>query len=68
MIYPTDLINAAMGAQRLTNEQVAAKATLSPKVVSAIRNGRENIRLPSLKKVADALNLDLIVKLKKKAA
>lgn len=58
-MYRVDLINAAMGAERLTNEQVAEKAGVSPKVVSAIRNGRENIELPSLKKVAGALGLTM---------
>lgn len=58
-MYRADLINAAMGKGRLTNEQVAEKAGVSPKVVSAIRNGKENIELPSLRKVADALELTM---------
>jgi transcriptional regulator with XRE-family HTH domain len=58
-MYRTDLINGAMGKQRLTNEQVAEKAGVTTKVVSAVRNGKENIELPSLKKVADALGLSM---------
>lgn len=46
--YRTDLINGAIGAQRLTNDEVAEKAGVTPKVVSAIRNGARNIMLESL--------------------
>jgi len=58
-MYRTDLINAAMGAQRLTNERLAEAAGIGIGTVSAIRNGDASVRLPSLKKLADALGLSL---------
>jgi transcriptional regulator with XRE-family HTH domain len=58
-MYRTDLINAAMGAKRLTNEQVALRAKVAPKTVSAIRNGYPNIYVPTLKAVADALGIEM---------
>lgn len=57
--YRVDLINAAMGAKRLTNEKVAQLANVNFKVVSAIRNGAPNVNLTSLRAVADALGLDM---------
>jgi len=57
--YRTDLINAAMGAKRLTNEKVAELAKVNFKVVSAIRNGAPNVMLPSLIAVAAALDIDM---------
>ena len=57
--YRVDLINGAMGAQRLTNEEVAAKAGVTVKVVSAVRNGALNVMLPSLKAVTEALGLTM---------
>ena len=67
-MYNADLINEVMGRKRLTNQKVAELAGVNTKVVSAARNGKGSVKLPSLKKVADALNLDLIVKLEKRAA
>jgi transcriptional regulator with XRE-family HTH domain len=67
-MYNHESINAAMGAQRLTNVKVAERAGVAAKTVSLIRNGCPNVTLPTLKKVADALNLDLVVKLEKRAA
>lgn len=61
-MYRTDLINGAMGANRLTNEKVAALAGVAPKVISAVRNGKENITLTSLKAVAEALNLEVEIR------
>ena len=55
--YRTDLINGAMGAQRLTNELVAQKAGVSAKSVSAVRNGDPNVGLLTLKKVVEAVGL-----------
>lgn len=66
-MYPNANINAAMGERRLTNEQVAAKAKVTRKVVSAVRNGKVNITLPSLKKVANAVGLELVIQLVPKA-
>jgi hypothetical protein len=50
--YRTDLINAAMGAQRLSNIAVANKARVGVMTVSKIRNG-----YVTLKKVVEALGL-----------
>ena len=41
--YRTDLINAAMGARRLTNKTVAEKAGVGVMTVSRIRNGDANV-------------------------
>lgn len=67
-MYETDSINEAMGRDRLTNEKLADRAELDPATISRIRNGNPNVTLPTLKKVADALGLELVVRLEKKAA
>jgi transcriptional regulator with XRE-family HTH domain len=56
-MYRADLINTAMEEQGKTNESLAHAAGLSHATISAIRNGEENLRLLSLKKTANALNL-----------
>lgn len=56
-MYRADLINIAMEEQGKTNESLAHAAGLSHATISAIRNGEENVRLLSLKRTADALNL-----------
>jgi transcriptional regulator with XRE-family HTH domain len=61
-MYATDLINGAMGAHRLTNEKVAEIAGVTPKVVSAVRNGKENIMLPSLRAVAEAVGFEVEIR------
>jgi len=58
-MYRTDLINAAMGARRMTNPQLAQKADLDPATISKIRNGDPKVKLPSLCAVADALGLSM---------
>ncbi len=58
--YRYDLINAAMGARRLTNEDVARLSRLNVNSISKIRNGGE-VRVGNLKKVADALGLEMSV-------
>lgn len=58
MYYRADLINQAMGRERLTNERLADKAGVTPKVVSAIRNGKV-VTIQSLHAVAGALDLTL---------
>lgn len=57
--YRTDLINAAMGAQRLTNERVAEIADIGVATVSRVRNGDSNIGYMTLKKVVEALGLTI---------
>jgi transcriptional regulator with XRE-family HTH domain len=56
--YRPEPINRAMGARRLTNEQVAEASGVLPKTVSAIRNGRD-VKLASLKAVAKALDVSM---------
>jgi len=55
--YRIDLINAAMGAQRLSNDAVAKKAGVGPVTVSKIRNGKPTVRYATLKKVVEAIGL-----------
>lgn len=57
--YRTDLINAAMGARRLTNKTVAEKAGVGVMTVSRIRNGDANVGYMMLKKVVEALGLSV---------
>jgi transcriptional regulator with XRE-family HTH domain len=55
--YRTDLTNAAMGAQRLSNAAVAKKAGVGTMTVSKIRNGFSNVGYVTLKKVVEAIGL-----------
>jgi transcriptional regulator with XRE-family HTH domain len=57
--YRTDLINAAMGAQRMTNPKLAKKAGVGPMTVSKIRNGYVAVGYVTLKKVVEALGLTM---------
>jgi hypothetical protein len=57
--YRTDLINAAMGAKRMSNPCVAAKAGVSIMTVSRIRNGDPSVGLLTLKKVVEAVGLTM---------
>lgn len=68
IMYNTRILNQEIENQDFTNEKLAVKAELAARTVSSIRNGEENVRLTSLKKVADALGLRLIVKFEKEAA
>jgi transcriptional regulator with XRE-family HTH domain len=55
--YRTDLINAAMGARRLTNESVAEKAQVGVATVSRVRNGDPSVGYMTLKKIVEAIGL-----------
>lgn len=57
--YRTDLINAAMGADRLTNKIVAKSAGVGVMTVSKIRNGDPKVGYITLKKVVEALGLTI---------
>jgi len=57
--YRTDLINAAMGARRLTNKLVAEKACVGVMTVSKIRNGNTKVGYVTLKKVVEAIGLTM---------
>jgi transcriptional regulator with XRE-family HTH domain len=67
-MYDPEPISRAMEAQELTNEKLAVKAELSSSTVSAVRNGEENVRLVTLKRIAAALGFDVEVRFKKRAA
>ena len=58
-LYRTDLINAVMGARRLTNPALAKKAGVGVMTVSKIRNGDPHIGYMTLKKVVEALGLTI---------
>jgi transcriptional regulator with XRE-family HTH domain len=55
--YRVDLINAAMGAQRLTNAATAKRAGVGIMTVSKIRNGKPTVGYVTLKRVVEALGL-----------
>lgn len=57
--YRTDLINAAMGARRLTNKAVAERAGVGVMTVSKIRNGNPRVGYLTLKKVVEALGMTI---------
>jgi len=57
--YRIDVINAAMGAQRLSNERLAKKAGVSVMTVSRIRNGDTQVGYVTLKRVIEALGLTM---------
>jgi transcriptional regulator with XRE-family HTH domain len=57
--YRIDLINAAMGAQRLSNIAVAKKAGVGVMTVSKIRNGNTQIGYVTLKKVVEGFGLTM---------
>ena len=57
--YRIDVINAAMGAQRLSNERLAEKAGVGIMTVSKIRNGDTQVGYVTLKKVVEALGLTM---------
>jgi hypothetical protein len=57
--YRTDLINAAMGARRLTNETLAKMAGVGPMTVSRVRNGNLAVGYMTLQKVIEPLGLTM---------
>jgi hypothetical protein len=57
--YRTDLINAAMGARRLTNKTAAKRAGVGVMTVSKIRNDDPGVGYMTLKKVVEALGLTI---------
>jgi transcriptional regulator with XRE-family HTH domain len=60
--YDAQTINEAMEAMGLTNEKLGVKADVAARTVSVIRNGDENVRLQTLKKVAGALKLKVVIR------
>lgn len=66
-MYDPQVIDEAIESKHLSNEKVAVSAGLSSGTVSSIRNGEENIRLPSLKRVANALGYEVEIRFVPKA-
>jgi transcriptional regulator with XRE-family HTH domain len=57
--YRIDVINAAMGAQRLCYVRLAKKAGVSVMTVSRFRNGDTQVGYVILKRVVEALGLTM---------
>ena len=57
--YSIDVINAAMGTQRISNARLAKKAGVGIMTVSKIRNGDTQVGYVTLKKVVEALGLTM---------
>jgi transcriptional regulator with XRE-family HTH domain len=66
--YRIDLINAAMGARRLTNKAVAEKAGVGVMTVSKVRNGNPRVGYLTLKRVVEAVGLSIAEVSEPKAA
>lgn len=62
-MYPADLIRAQMGARDLSQAQVAAESGLNINTVAAVCRGKEEIKIPTLKKVAAAVGLEMEIRL-----
>lgn len=60
--YDPEPINTAIADQGLTNEKLGVKAEVAARTVSIIRNGDESVRLTTLKKVATALRLKVVIR------
>lgn len=60
-MYDFGTIDKTIKEQHLSNEKVAVTAGLSSSTVSSIRNGEVTIRLPSLKRVANALGFEVVI-------
>ncbi len=58
-VYETKSLNAAMGARRMTNRQLAAAAGVSIRSVSDVRNGKRNVTLRTITAIAGAAGLDV---------
>lgn len=58
-MYRDDLIRAAMGSQNITRAALAEKSGLNVNTITAICRGKENIEIPTLQKVANALGLEM---------
>jgi DNA-binding Xre family transcriptional regulator len=57
--YRTDLINDAMNESGHTNESLAHKTGLSHATISAVRNGKANVQLATLRVIVKELKLRL---------
>ena len=66
-MYPNQQIKGAMAEKGLTVEQLASKSGLAFGTVSAIRNGKPNVKLSSLLAMADALDFEVEIRLNQKS-
>jgi transcriptional regulator with XRE-family HTH domain len=57
--YDNDRIRAEMTLKHQTVEDVAQRADVAPKTVSAIRNGKPQVQVDKLKRVVDAVGLPM---------
>jgi len=57
--YDNDRIRAEMTLKRMKVEDVADRAEVAPKTVSAIRNGKAEVQVDKLKRVVDAVGLPM---------
>ena len=65
--YPDDLIRGAKARKRISNQKIADKKQMSTATVSKICNGKTNVELESLIKVADVLGFTVEIQFKKAA-
>lgn len=61
MNYRADIIRAEKAAQQKTLEDLSNSTGLSVTTVAGICNGKENPELGSLRKIADALGIEMQV-------
>lgn len=62
-MYPAELIRAAMGAKKLSQTTVAKKSGLNVNTIAAVCSGKEEIKIPTLKSVANAVGLEMEIRL-----
>jgi transcriptional regulator with XRE-family HTH domain len=60
--YDPSPICEAIEREGLSNEKVGVAAGVAARTVSVVRNGDENVRLETLKKIARALHLKIIIR------
>lgn len=63
----TEQISAAMEKQRINRSELAKILGVSPPAITKILNGSANFTLRTLLSLADALNLNLVVKYRERA-
>jgi transcriptional regulator with XRE-family HTH domain len=66
-MYPNQLIKGAMAENGLTINDVKESTGLSGTTIVSVRNGNENIKLPTLAAVAAAVGLEMEIRLTPKS-
>ena len=59
ILYRDDKIRAAMAVRKLTDQELAHQTGLGRATVAQIRDGARDTKLTTLKKIADALALEM---------